>query len=85
MRLRELHFADLVVISGWVRVAGGTAQAREQSFHADEGWVLERVEPGVYRVQREDMAEPVTVEGYPASYVVATMVFPSKPKRSRKR
>lgn len=71
MKLRELHFDDLVVIPGWQRMAGGTAYAREQSFHSDEGWTLERTDAMTFRLYREGMPKPVTVEGYPASYVVA--------------
>lgn len=71
MKLRELHFDDLVVIPGWQRMAGGTAQGREQSFHADEGWNLWRWQPGVYRLWREGMPNAVTIEGYGASWVSA--------------
>lgn len=71
MKLRELHFAELVVVPGWVRQAGGPSVGREQSFSAAEGWTLERIEDRTYRVHREDMPEPVTIEGFAASYVVA--------------
>ena len=69
MKLRELHLDDIVVIPGAVDIAGGTAQKREQSFHADDGWTLQEVTPGVFSVHREDMPAPVFVGGYGYSFV----------------
>lgn len=67
--LRELHLDAVAVIPGAIDVSGGTAQKREQSFHADEGWDLREVLPGVFSISRADMPYAVTLGGYGYSYV----------------
>lgn len=70
MKLSALYLDDNVAVPGWTRVAGGVNTGRDSSFTAIDGWDIERVEPGVYRLMREGMPEPVCIEGYGASYVV---------------
>lgn len=69
MKLAALYFDDQVVIPGYVAVSGGTSQYRDTTFHADEGWDIQRVERGVFRIWREGMPAPVMLEGYGASWV----------------
>ncbi len=73
MKLSAVYFDDTVVIPGGKDT--GSAQPRqdlrESSFHASEGWTLERVERGVYRIWSEGMPKPAHVEGYGSTYVEA--------------
>ena len=69
MKLSALYLDDNVAVPGWTRVAGGVSTGRDSSFNATDGWDIERVEPGVYRLMREGMPAPVCIEGYGASYV----------------
>jgi hypothetical protein len=73
MKLLALYFDDQVVIPGYVAIAGGTSQHREQSFTADDGWDLECVGPGVFKLSREGMERPVFVGGYGWSAVFEEM------------
>ena len=73
MKLAAVYFDDTVVIPGGKDLGSGQKRQdlRESTFHASEGWDLERVEPGVYRLRCEGMAEPAYVEGYGSTFVKA--------------
>ncbi len=73
MKLASLFLDDIVSVPG--AKDGGTGTPRQtlmdSSFHASDGWDIERVERGVYRLFREPMQKPATIEGYGASWIAA--------------
>ncbi len=73
MKLASIWFDDIISVPGGKDGGSGTPRQTlmEQSFHASDGWEIERVGPLMYRLFREPMLRPATIEGYPASWLAA--------------
>jgi hypothetical protein len=66
MKLSSVYFDDTVCIPGGKDVGGGLARhdLRESSFHASDGWSIEDIGGGEFRLHREGMERPCIVGGY---------------------
>lgn len=85
MRIREVHFDDVVSIPGHTQIAGGTTTTRETTFHADDGWEIRETLPGVFSLLHSSMTEPVTVGGYGYSFVPISPLDEPAPAKKGKR
>jgi hypothetical protein len=72
MKLAAVYFDDTVCIPGGKDVGGGMARQdlRESSFHAEDGWTIEDIGGGEFRLSREGMDRPCIVGGYGYTRVV---------------
>lgn len=85
MRIREIHFDDVVAVPGHVQISGGISTARETAFHVDDGWDIREVLPGVFSLCHTNMSAPVTVGGYGYSFVPCEeATAPEAPQAKRK-
>lgn len=88
-RLATLHLDGNVVIPEGRDLGVGQPRGdhRDQSFSASEGWSLEEVTPGVFRIRCEGMSAAVTVGGHGYSYTElrepVTTPEPVHPRRKR--
>ncbi len=96
VKLSSRCLDDIVAIPGAKDMGSAeTPQVlRESSFHASDGWDIERVQIGAYRLFREPMKKPCTIEGYGATWVAADddcmlsevdptgLVVPKPPKKA---
>lgn len=74
MSIATLHLDDLVVIPGG-KVLGSEhiVDLRSSSFLAADGWDIRETLPGVFSLNAEWLAAPVTVGGYGYSYTRASV------------
>lgn len=81
MKLSAVYFDDTVVIPGGKDLGSGQPRQdlRESSFHAVDGWEIEEVREGVFRLFQVGMVKPCMVGGYGYTVVEADRVPDAEP------